>query len=90
MVLLALPEAKVTRFKFAAGRIRPSADLTRPSGILRAERPLAGWEACATEQPGWLCYAAASSFNRAALFQRNMSRSVTAFLGAAPSASLSK
>ena len=77
MVLRALPEAKVTQ----------ASSLTRPAGILPAEGPRAGWEACDPEQLGWLCYAAAGSFNRASLCQRNISRSVSAFFGAAPSAS---
>ena len=51
LVLRALPEAKVVQ----------ASSLTRPAGILCIERPVAGWEARATGQPGWLCYAAARS-----------------------------
>jgi hypothetical protein len=46
MVLRALPEAKVTQ----------GSSLTRIAGGL-----IAGWEACATGQPGRLCYAATPS-----------------------------
>ncbi len=51
MVLRALPDALVTQ----------ASSLTRPADILPAEGPLAGRKACATEQPGWLCYAATGS-----------------------------
>ena len=58
MVLLALPEAKVTQ----------ASSLTRSVGILPAEGSREGWEACEPEQLGWLCYAAAGSLNPATLF----------------------
>ena len=78
MVLRALPEAKVT--------VTPGfASLTAAGGHLAAEGPRAGWEACELEQPGWLCYARGNPCTSAQHFQ-----SVSAFFGAAPSASLSK
>lgn len=51
MVLRALPETKVTQ----------GLSLTRIAGTFLAERAIRRLEACATEQPGWLCYAATPS-----------------------------